>query len=136
MVGDLAYRVSTFLLSGFKNNAFITRRQKNFNIILSKARVTIEMAFAYLKGRFRRLKYLETKRMDLAVLLIVTASVLHNICILNGDWPDELLNLADEIEEERMNNPQNFQDYDPAEDNRIGLVKRNNICNALPILNN
>lgn len=137
MVGDLAYRLTTFLLTKFKNNRDLNRREKNYNIILSKARVTIERAFAYLKGRFRRLKFLETIRLDLAVLLISTGCILHNICILNGDLVEDILNGEEEVEQERLNNPNNLQDIlDPDVDVQIAIIKRNDICNALPLLPN
>jgi hypothetical protein len=56
LIGDLAYKLSSTLMVGFKNHGNLTLRQKNFNVILSKSRVTIERAYALLKGRFRRLK--------------------------------------------------------------------------------
>lgn len=136
LVGDLAYRLCTFLLTPYKNNRMLTPHEKNFNILLSKVRVMIENTFAYLKGRFRRLKFLEAKRMDLASLLIVTSCVFHNICILNGDTADELMILAQEAEEERNNDPHNYIDFDADVNNRIALAKRNNICYALPMLQN
>ncbi|KAJ8930622.1 hypothetical protein NQ314_016537 [Rhamnusium bicolor] len=54
LVGDLAYKLHTNLMVGFKDNGHLTLRQKNFNVILSKIRVKIENAFALLKGKFRR----------------------------------------------------------------------------------
>lgn len=137
MVGDLAYKLSTYLLTNYKQNRNINQLEKNYNTILSKARATIERAFAYLKGRFRRLKYLETVRIDLAVLLILTGCILHNICILNGDFFHDILNEAEEVEQERLNDPQNLQDiFDPDINNQNASRKRNGICNALPIIRN
>jgi hypothetical protein len=56
LIDELAYKLSSTLMVGFKNHGNLTLRQKNFNVILSKSRVTIERAYALLKGRFRRLK--------------------------------------------------------------------------------
>lgn len=85
LLGDLAYPLSTTLITGYKENRILTLRQRNFNIKLSEVRVLIENAFGLLKGRFRRLKFMETVRLDLICLLIVTACILHNICILKCD---------------------------------------------------
>ncbi|KAB0793030.1 hypothetical protein PPYR_12650 [Photinus pyralis] len=77
LVGDLAYSLSRYLIVGFKNIGVLTARQKNFNYKLSQCRVVMENAFGYLKGRFRRLKSLETVRLDLISLLIVSGCILH-----------------------------------------------------------
>lgn len=77
----MAYKLSNFLMVGFKHNRPLSQREKNFNLTLNKCRVTIEHAFALLKGRFRRLKLLETQKLDLIALLIVSACILHNVCI-------------------------------------------------------
>lgn len=82
LVGDLAYKLDSNLMVGFKDHGHLTVRQKNFNVILNKVRVKIENAFALLKGRFRRLKLLETVRLDLTVLLIMSTCILHNIPML------------------------------------------------------
>lgn len=63
IIGDLAYKLSTYLLVGFKNIERLNNREKYFNNKLSQCRVVIENAFGLLKGRFRRLKYLETVRL-------------------------------------------------------------------------
>jgi len=47
---------------------------------LSKVIQVIERAFA-LKGRFRKLKYLDINRMDIIPFVIITCIVLHNICL-------------------------------------------------------
>ncbi|KAF2892024.1 hypothetical protein ILUMI_14149 [Ignelater luminosus] len=74
LIGDLAYPLSTKLLVGFKNTGDLTEHQENCNHKLSQTRVVIEHAFAYLKGRFRRLKFLETE-----------------------DMPDDIVNLQEEL---------------------------------------
>lgn len=44
-------------------------------------RQIIERAFALLKGRFRRLKYLHMSCIDLIPYVILACCVLHNICL-------------------------------------------------------
>lgn len=130
IIGDLAYKLSEKLIVGFKNIGGLTNRQKNFNKKLSQCRVVIENAFAYLKGRFRRLKYLETVKLDLISLLIVSGCILHNICILNGDLPEEIVNNMD-IEQIRNQNPENNAEAPEENQNIAAIRKRINIMNAL-----
>ncbi|KAJ8943788.1 hypothetical protein NQ314_009655, partial [Rhamnusium bicolor] len=115
----------TNLMVGFKDNGRLTLRQKNFNVILSKIRVKIENAFALLKGRFRRLKFLETIRLELAALLIISACILHNVCILNGDLLQDLID--EERRQENANNPHNFEYMDEEHIANDAIRKRNNM---------
>jgi len=95
--------------------------QKRFNDILSKVRQVIERAFALLKGRFRRLKYLDMNRMDVIPFVIIACTVLHNIClegldedieeyILEG-WENEVHVVRDPVLE--------------ADEDDAGVAKRN-----------
>lgn len=132
LVGDLAYKLSNYLMVGFKDTGFLTNRQKNFNIKLNQIRVVIENAFALLKGRFRRLKFLETKRLDLICLLIVSACILHNLCILNGDNADDLMELSQELQEQRLLEDENMFDNQRAAD-LSAVEKRNEIMDNLAL---
>ncbi|KAF2893940.1 hypothetical protein ILUMI_12229 [Ignelater luminosus] len=64
IIGDKAYPLATYLMVPYKDNGNLTPREKNFNLMLSKSRAVIENAYALLKGRFRRLKYIETVRIE------------------------------------------------------------------------
>lgn len=131
LVGDLAYKLSTYLLVAFKNVDRLSNREKSFNNKLSQCRVVIENAFGLLKGRFRRLKYLETIRLDLISLLIVSACILHNICILNEDLPEELI---DEIEWRDIRTQDNFiVNINEEQENNAAMLKRIEIMNILRI---
>ncbi|XP_018303462.1 putative nuclease HARBI1 [Mycetomoellerius zeteki] len=130
LVGDLAYQLSPYLLVGFKDVGGLTNREKNFNKKLSQCRVRIENAFAYLKGRFRRLKYLETVRLDLICLLIVSACIMHNISILNGDLPEEFV---DNMEIRDIRDYEFIANINEEEGNNAGILKRREIMNILPI---
>ncbi|XP_025262626.1 protein ANTAGONIST OF LIKE HETEROCHROMATIN PROTEIN 1-like [Camponotus floridanus] len=86
IIGDKAYPVLCWCISGFRDRGnlqriFLLQAQKRFNDILSKVRQVIERAFALLKGRFRRLKYLDMNRMDMIPFVIIACTVLHNICL-------------------------------------------------------
>ena len=54
----------------------------NFNKVHSSARSVIERTFALLRGRFRRLKYIDMHRFDFVPQTIAACCVLHNICLL------------------------------------------------------
>lgn len=132
LLGDSAYKLATNLIVPFKNNGFLTARQKKFNKIQSSKRVKIENAFALLKGRFRRLKLMETVKMDLLALLVMTACILHNVCIFNGDIPNDLMDLEQELREERDNQPHNVIDIvDEEHLVHYALAKRDNIANTI-----
>lgn len=131
LIGDLAYKLSPYLLVGFKNNGALTPAQINFNNKLSQCRVVIENAFAHLKGRFRRLKSLDTIRLDLIPLLSVSGAVLHNICILNGDLLEEVADI--QLLEENVNEQNVDIIMDDVRENLQAVRKRNNIMNNLLI---
>lgn len=130
LVGDLAYPLTKTMMVGFKDLGNLTERQRNFNVKLSQLRVLIEQTFALLKGRFRRLKFIETVRLDLICLNIIVACILHNLCIVNGDIPDEIINLEQESEEERL--VEGVGEAQVHERNRRdAVIKRDNIMNSL-----
>lgn len=135
LIGDLAYKLSTNLIVAFKDFGQLTARQKNFNKILNKARVKIENSLALLKGRQRRLKFLETTRADSCVINIMAACILHNICILNGESFEDILDIEDERLQILQNDPNNLLDLDGQVDQIRALTKRNAISNNLPLRN-
>ena len=61
----------------------------------------MEHAFGILKGRFRRLGYLETKSVEKANKIVGAACVLHNMCdegdieADNADYVDDIEPIAD-----------------------------------------
>lgn len=89
IVGDSAFGLQKHLMVPFKNTGNLSPAEINFNAKLSKARVTIENAFGFLKGRFRRLKYVDA---DVARIpkIIKACCVLHNMSIIQPDEVDIL----------------------------------------------
>jgi len=59
----------------------LSAEERMFNTIHSASRCVIERAFARLKGKFRRLKYLDMDNMDFMADVITAACVLHNFII-------------------------------------------------------
>lgn len=67
---------------------------KNFNRVLAATRQVIERAFALLKGRWRRLKYLDMNSIEMIAYVILSCCVLHNICLdhlVNYDEDDDFI---------------------------------------------
>ncbi|KAJ8320878.1 hypothetical protein KUTeg_002465 [Tegillarca granosa] len=84
---------------GDRDNGHLSRQQRHFNTCLSTTRVVVERSFAALKGRFRRLQYIDTQAVRTAVDMILVCCILHNICILNADEVDDFF---DEVNDHHL----------------------------------
>lgn len=69
----------------------MTAQQRRFNTVLSSLRQKVEHAIGLLKGRWRRLLFLDFLDLRLAVHFIIATCVLHNFCILHDDFYDGYL---------------------------------------------
>lgn len=87
-------------------------------------RQVIERSFALLFGRFRRLRYLDIKKIECIPSTIIAACVLHNICI---EFPE--INVTDYIiegmEHAELNNPVDIPV--PQTSTRCGVSVRNSM---------
>ena len=86
MIGDSAYPLKLWLMKPFAHNTDLTSQQKNYNYRVCRARITVEIAFGRLKGRWRRLM----KRNDMHVsniphVITAASSILHNICEIHRE---------------------------------------------------
>lgn len=86
LLGDLAYANTNWLITPYKNYGSLTRRHKIFNTKLSKTRVCIEHSFGLLKGRWRRLLYININNIKFASMIILACCILHNYCLFNDDF--------------------------------------------------
>ncbi|KAK5648193.1 hypothetical protein RI129_003085 [Pyrocoelia pectoralis] len=134
IIGDKAYPLQTYLMVPFKDVGHLSLQQKKFNLVLSKSRAVIENAFALLKGRFRRLKYIETVKLEYIVLLIMAGTILHNLCILCKDELKQLIDVTVEVEEEREMNAVILENVEVR--NSLATAKRQEIVNSLAMLYN
>ena len=105
LVGDAAYPLTRYMLTPYKDNGYLTEVQKSYNNRQSVTRNIIERAFALLKGKFPRMRFINCNNMEEVAKLIISTCVLHNFCV------DENLTsgiLEDEYEiteyEEEVNN--------------------------------
>ncbi|KMQ91639.1 nuclease harbi1 [Lasius niger] len=83
VIGDKAYPCLPWLIPPFPNLSQLTQAQKTFNTAVASMRQIIERAFALLKGRWRRLKFLDMNRDDMIHFVILASCVLHNVCLDN-----------------------------------------------------
>ena len=84
-VGELGLPKPWMALTPFKDNQRLTQNMIRYNYVHSSIRATIERAFGLLKGRFRRLKYLDQENVETMTNTIAAACCLHNICIIQED---------------------------------------------------
>lgn len=123
VVADGAYPLREWLMTPYRDNGHLSERQRNFNNKLSANRVVIERAFGLLKGRFRRLNFIDAE-VKTAVQIIMCAAILHNICIIQRENIDYIELNEDEIMGEIHNNDDN---------EAVGVLKRDLISRRLAI---
>ena len=90
-IGDSAFGISKWLLTPYKDFGNVSNDQKRYNFIHSSGRIFIERAFGTLKGRFRRLKFIDMKDVRKAVKLVLSCCSLHEICLINCDEFEEYI---------------------------------------------
>jgi len=83
ILGDSAYPLEKCLLVPYRDNGHLNQKQKQFNYHLSSSRCAIERAFALLKGKFRRLKYIDVNDIAAVPPMVTAACVLHNFILQN-----------------------------------------------------
>ena len=95
IIGDSAYGQSKFMMTPFRDNGHLTVAQRKYNKYHSSTRMVIERAFGHLKGRFRRLKYLDVEVTNVP-LIVMAACLLHNLCIIHEDDVEEFIEGVEE----------------------------------------
>jgi len=129
LLGDSAYPLMKNLMTPFRDNGHLTIEQNNYNVKLSTIRSIIERAFGILKGKFRRLKYLDIYDPNLGNTIIAVACVIHNFLIDRHevDFQYEVpIEEAMPIEEAIPNDNRNIPDED-----LLAVAKRNRIVTNL-----
>ena len=76
---------SRWLMTPFRDNGHLTANHSRFNSRFSSVRQTVERCNRLLKGRWRKLQFLDHLDMELMVLCIISTCVLHNFCLTHGD---------------------------------------------------
>jgi len=125
IIGDSGFQLSSYLLTPYKDYGRLKHTQRKYNTKHSQTRVVIENAFGWLKGRFRRLKYIDAD-IEKITQIVKASCVLHNISLGN---PEEGQYLADELPEasDNFEGIYNFLDLPEVE----GREKRDFIASLL-----
>jgi hypothetical protein len=123
ILGDSAYKCTNYLLTPYRDNGHLTRKQKTYNYKQSSTRVFIEQCFGLLKGRFRILKHVNLYDTEFIPKIILACCVLHNICMEKKDH----IEIIDEAYQD-VNNDTN-EHY--TEKSNRGVMKRDHIANNL-----
>ena len=88
LIADSIFVLDRTLIKSFSQRPDITRKENIFNYRLSRCRSCVEHVFDLMKNRFRILH----KRMEFdlnnTINIIKIAAILHNICLLSGDFND------------------------------------------------
>ncbi|CAL1678273.1 unnamed protein product [Lasius platythorax] len=116
IIGDSAYPLLQNVMTPFRDNGNLTPEKSTYNTRLSSIRSIIERAYGLLKGKWRRLKYLDVQSTEMANYIIAAACTLHNFLILHNEIEmRENLNINENIENEdhgsdKSDNNDEFQD--------------------------
>ena len=121
LLGDSAYPLSDYLLTPFKDNGHLSELQKKYNYVHSSSRVCVENAIGLLKGKFRRLKYLDMLKVTEIPYVIFACCVLHNFIILNGGVDESDIEAGEEDEEVNSLHGQS-ETSQSAEDKRMNIA--------------
>ena len=125
LLADKAYPVKTWLMCPYKENQIVNQNQRRFNTKLSATRSVIERSFALLKGRFRRLKFLD---MDIKYIpaTVIACCVLHNVCLKESN--DDFIHEGMEHERTNESSNNNIFEIRCMRNDEAGLIKRDQIC--------
>ncbi|KAL1489224.1 hypothetical protein ABEB36_014157 [Hypothenemus hampei] len=127
LLADSGYPCLPQMLTPFRDTGNLTRRQRNFNYILSKNRYVIEHCFGLLKQKLRQLYHIKLKSIPDIVHFIRSCAVLHNLAI-----DDEFI-IHYEILPHPDDNPVEIE-IENDEDDGNGSVKRNEVMNSLDLV--
>lgn len=108
-----------------RDNGHLSLEEKRFNNAHSSTRVDLERCFRLLKGKFRKLKFLDMHKVEEIPSLIVACCALHNFIIMHENIDDTDI----EVEIDQVGD---IFEYDLAEtENVSGQCKRQEMMHLL-----
>ncbi|XP_076253802.1 uncharacterized protein LOC143192369 [Rhynchophorus ferrugineus] len=125
IVGNKDFKLEKYVMVDFTEN--VDNKKRAFNQKLWETRTIVDQAFALLRGRFTRLKYMDTRKVYVILVITNMACILHNVCIANDDKPEGILNLKTEMRDLNLDyiNPGPIEDTEVsagAEEKRHALM--------------
>ena len=95
LLGDPAYPCLSWLMVPFKDTGRLNASKRSHNYKVSAARVHIQHAFGQLKGRFRKLRFIDMASFEEINTLVIVCCVIHNICIDSDDTIEDVDDTCD-----------------------------------------
>ncbi|KAH3782992.1 hypothetical protein DPMN_160918 [Dreissena polymorpha] len=87
LLGDSAYALQQWMMVPYKDTGNLNKTQRTYNYIHSSTRMSIERSLGALKGRFRRLKFVDLKDITCIVLLcLVVAPYISYVCYVMNTY--------------------------------------------------
>lgn len=112
----------------FKDNGHLTANQRKFNKAQSSLRQAVERSIGLLKGRWRKLLYLDHLDVKFMAKLIMSACVLHNFCLMLDDYDDTYFLPGDGNDD---SNDGDDGGLTAIQQQRIAEQKRNHLMNVI-----
>ena len=88
-INFIGYPLRTRLMTPYRNNGRLNDEQKNFNREMKAQRSLIERAYHVLKGKDRKLHFLDVTNLKYIPSIIGAAVVLHNFILEVEGFHDE-----------------------------------------------
>lgn len=126
LVGDSAYPLLQNVMTPYRDNGHLTTQQHNYNVKLSNCRSIIERTFGLLKGKFRRLKYLDIHTPEIGNEIISASCTLHNFLIDRNEVDFQHMDEDESIGQEIIENTN-----EDVEEEVSATSKRNSIAETL-----
>ncbi|XP_061194770.1 putative nuclease HARBI1 [Saccostrea echinata] len=101
LLGDSAYGLEMWMMTPYRDRGNLTQSQYQYNYIHSSTRMVIERTFGAIKGRFRRLKFVDIQDIEKIVKVVISCCVLHEFCLQHDD---DCVEYIEEGGEDEVNN--------------------------------
>ena len=108
-------------MTSFRNNGHLLANQIRFNNVLSSCRQIVECSISLLKGRWRKLSYLNHPSVKQMTKIIMRVCVLHNFALVHDDFDESYFLEDDGDDDGHLSGCDRFPRNKPAEQKRQHL---------------